>query len=357
MGHMAPAQKVKKGRPLVGFPNTAPVVTITLAVSPQIVDVPSASGEFTATAIDAEQGDIASSLVWTTLTVPSGEGYQDVNVGGGEGAGSPTGLADDGTSGFADAAVSGTPAGGATAGMTTASYDLDVVFDAGGPQPLVVPVTVTDTWDVVAATIHGLLINGSCAFVAGAFRVTSVTLGVTSTAFITEGTGGPSGGGGFIAEVDAAASGATTFPAPTVGTNGTVYTASASINGGEGQAIVIPGFAAQTYSSLLSELEADAGTGAVWSIFGGNVRCTSDTTGAASSVAITAGTLFPALSTYIAVLAAVPGTDNVFGTVGTGAAPVLTFPITGAQTLTATATDAFAATGFDTAAVTVDPPV
>ena len=124
------------------------------------------------------------------------------------------------TAGFADALVNGAPAGAAVPAIATNIYDLDVTFETGGLQQLAVTVNVADDYDTIAATISGLLTNGTCAFVAGAFRVTSALIGATSTALIVEGTGGPSAGGGFIAAVDAAAGGATTFPAPTVGTNG-----------------------------------------------------------------------------------------------------------------------------------------
>lgn len=65
-GAMAPRQKLKKGRPLEGFPNQGPTVTITASFSPVNAGVPTESGEFTATATDPEQGDIARDLVWST---------------------------------------------------------------------------------------------------------------------------------------------------------------------------------------------------------------------------------------------------------------------------------------------------
>ncbi len=65
-GAMAPRQKLKKGRPLEGFPNQGPTVQITAFQSLVQAGVPEASGEFTATATDPEQGDIARDLVWST---------------------------------------------------------------------------------------------------------------------------------------------------------------------------------------------------------------------------------------------------------------------------------------------------
>jgi hypothetical protein len=65
-GAMAPRQKLKKGRPLEGFPNQGPTVIITASQSPVPQGQASEGGEFTATATDPEQGDIAASLVWST---------------------------------------------------------------------------------------------------------------------------------------------------------------------------------------------------------------------------------------------------------------------------------------------------
>ncbi len=74
-GAMAPRQKLKKGRPLEGFPNQGPTVQITAFESAVTQGQASEGGEFTATATDPEQGDIASSLVWSTsLDGPLGEG-------------------------------------------------------------------------------------------------------------------------------------------------------------------------------------------------------------------------------------------------------------------------------------------
>ena len=123
------------------------------------------------------------------------------------------------TAAYADAAVFGAPLGTVVPAIPTNTYDLDVQFDVGGLQQLAVLVNVADDYNTIAATINGLLANGTCAFVNGAFRVTSATLGLGSSAYIAEGTGGPSAGGGFIAAVDAAAAGATTFPAMVPGTD------------------------------------------------------------------------------------------------------------------------------------------
>lgn len=195
-GALAPVQKVKKGRPLAGFPNTDPVVTITFAKSTVTVDVPEPSGEYTATAIDAEQGDIAASLVWTTLTVVAGEGSQIVNVGG-EGGGVSTGLAAD-TAGFQAVDMGAAVAGGTPTGLAN---------------------------------------------------------------------------------------------------DATVYTATVNPDAGGAQPIAVTGSAAQIYSTLITELDTDT-TGASWSIVGGDLVCTSDTTGASSTIALVDTDLFLTLTGF-----------------------------------------------------------
>ncbi len=466
---MAPRQKVRVGRPLVGFPNTDPVVAITMWEGSMFVDVPSESGEFVATAIDAEQGDIASSLVWTTKTVVAGEGEQTVDVGG-EGGGVSTGLVAD-TAGFQVVDLGGAPAGGAstslaadTAGeasatvagapagtvvplsVATATYDVDVTFEDGGLQQLAVVVTNSNDYAAIAAILDGAVTNGTIAFVAGSFVCTDDLASVTSTALVAAGTAA-SGGGDLFAAITAQAAGtpAVTFPAPIAGTTTvytaqvtvdaglqflslsgnaaqtftdlltelaldtsnatwtlagagltctsdstgvastiaivdtdlfaaltgfssivgavagttTIYTATIAVNGGGGQAISVTGESAQTYTDLITELNLDT-TGAEWDLTTGSAtdgpRARSTTFGASSSILITVGTLFPALTNFDVLLAAIPGTDAVFGVVGVGGSPILTFPLTGAQTITATATDAFGATGSDAKAVTVSSP-
>jgi hypothetical protein len=86
----------------------------------------------------------------------------------------------------------------------------------------------------------------------------------------------------------------------------TVYTASVVVDGGAPQAISVVGSAAQTYTTLLAELNADT-TGADWAINGGNLRLTSTSTGTGSTIAITDTDLFATLTGFVAVTAAVPG--------------------------------------------------
>ncbi len=458
MGNMAPRQKLRVGRPLVGFPNTAPVVTITFAKTPVTVDEAQPSGEYTATAVDAEEGDISSSLVWTTLTGPAGEGFQVVNVGGSRVGGDSTGLVAD-TAGTQAVDFGGAVTGGTATGLDSADTAGTQVVDVGGAVTGGTATGLTNDATVFTATVNpdgsgnqALSIVGSAAqtfatlvteldadttgaswsVATGDLVCTSATTGGNSSISILDtdlfssmplfssilaatpgttttftATVNPDGGGAqpisvfgegvatftaLITELDADTTGAswsiiggdlvctsattgagssiaiidtdlfagiTNFSSilgAVVGTS-TTYTATLSVNGGEGQAISIVGEDAQTYTELLAELELDTSI-SEWTITGGNVRCSSDTSGASSSVLLADGGLFAALTEFVSILAAVPGTDAVFGTIGVGASPAgMAFPLTGGQTVTATATDSFAATDFDTAPVTVLPPV
>jgi hypothetical protein len=95
----------------------------------------------------------------------------------------------------------------------------------------------------------------------------------------------------------------------------TVYGFTVAIDGGAAQQISVTGSAAQTYATLLTEINADL-TGATCALVGGNLKITSDTTGASSTVAISnvAGTasaaLLSTLTNFVAVRTASPGTST-----------------------------------------------
>ena len=65
MPGMSPRIKLKKGRALVGHPNVDPTINITVFVGTVAVDV--ADGPYVAVALDAEQGDISSQIIWTIV--------------------------------------------------------------------------------------------------------------------------------------------------------------------------------------------------------------------------------------------------------------------------------------------------
>lgn len=90
---------------------------------------------------------------------------------------------------------------------------------------------------------------------------------------------------------------------------GTTYTASVVVDGGISQPISILGSAALSYTTLVAQLQSNT-VGATWSLVGGNLLCTSNSVGATSTVAITAGTLFAApLAGFIAINPAIQGTS------------------------------------------------
>lgn len=92
-----------------------------------------------------------------------------------------------------------------------------------------------------------------------------------------------------------------------------VYGALVSVDGGANQQVSITGSAAQTYTNLITQINADL-TGATASIVAGNIEIKSSSTGASSSIAITnsAGTasnvLFTTLTNFRAVMSAEAGT-------------------------------------------------
>jgi hypothetical protein len=94
----------------------------------------------------------------------------------------------------------------------------------------------------------------------------------------------------------------------------TTYGFTISVDGGASQQVTVTGSAVQTWTNLITQIQADI-TGATVAIVGGNLKITSNTTGASSTIAITnaAGTASTALFTatltgYVAVRTATAGT-------------------------------------------------
>ena len=115
--------------------------------------------------------------------------------------------------------------------------------------------------------------------------------------------------GSQIVDVGGAKTGAT---ATGLLNDATVYTYNMEPDGdGNAQTISIVGSAAQTYTNLVTQINNDI-TGATVSIVGGNLKFISATTGASSSIALTAGgggaNLFTTLTGFVAVRTASAGT-------------------------------------------------
>lgn len=116
--------------------------------------------------------------------------------------------------------------------------------------------------------------------------------------------------GSQIVDVGGAKTGAS---ATGLANDATTYGILVSVDGGVNQQVTVTGSAAQTYTNLLTQINADL-TGVTVALVGGNLKFTSATTGASSAVAITnsAGTasnvLLTTLTNYVAVRTATAGT-------------------------------------------------
>jgi len=106
--------------------------------------------------------------------------------------------------------------------------------------------------------------------------------------------------------------GAKTAATATGLSNGTqAYTIGVVINGGASQPVSVTGASAQTYATLITEINADL-TGASCALVGGNLKFVSGTTGASSTIAITDGVgsaaLLASLTNFVAIRTATAGT-------------------------------------------------
>jgi len=114
--------------------------------------------------------------------------------------------------------------------------------------------------------------------------------------------------GSQVVDVGGAKAGAT---ATGLANDGTSYTYQIAVDGGGAQTINVTGSAAQTYTTLLNEINNDIGGGSV-SLVGGNLKFVSATTGASSSISLASGgggtNLFTTLTNFVAVRTAAAGT-------------------------------------------------
>ena len=363
MGNMAPKQKVRAGRVVVGYPNQGPLVLI-LSHPDAVQNVPKSG--YLAIATDTEQGDISNTIIWkgrTQVAAPATNGLWTVglNFVGSPSApvqvSDPTGLAPDTAGGegvdFGAAITAGSPSTptnlpiGSPEVAYTASVDVD-----GPKQQISIMPSNAQTFADLIDELNTQTTGATWSIVGGDLYCTSDSKGGSSSiAIFNFGTGSPSAGALFSSIPSYVAIGSQTF-----GTS-TTYTASVDVDGGGAQPISIVGENAQTYAQLLSELDTDT-SGASWGIDGssGNLECTSITTGAGSTVVVSDTDLFSALGAFDNIGSATDGTDELFEIIsqlGVGASPTLTFPTTGVQNITAEAVDSFNITGSDTKSITV----
>lgn len=91
----------------------------------------------------------------------------------------------------------------------------------------------------------------------------------------------------------------------------TVYSAQIEVDGGGAQSIDVTGSAAQTFTDLLAEINADL-TGATAALVAGQLRVTSDSTGATSTIVIIdTGSLFSTLTDFRSIHGPVNGETTV----------------------------------------------
>ncbi len=114
--------------------------------------------------------------------------------------------------------------------------------------------------------------------------------------------------GSQIVDVGGSRTGATSTG---LSNSATTYTYTVAVDGGAPQTISLLGSAAQTYTNLISEINADI-TGATASLIGGNLVFTSSSTGASSSISLASGgggsNLLTTLTGFVAVRTATAGT-------------------------------------------------
>lgn len=227
-------------------------------------------------------GDSTGLFAGTAATA----GRQSISWTGLVGA-SATGLANNGTAYTATITVDGV------------GKAISVVGSASQTFTTLVAGINTDLGASATATIHSPT----------ELRVTSATTGASSTVAIVDGTLFAALTG--VGTIQAAVAGVAAVPA-------TTYTATITVDG-VAKAISILGSAAQTFTTLVAEINTDLAAAATAAISGGDIVVTSATVGTTSKVRIVDGTLFAAVSDFFNVL---PPSDGD-GTIRTYSATVM----------------------------------
>ncbi len=294
-------RKQKKGADATGLSSvaasTAAVATVNIGGDKFAAD---ASGLSSAQGTKGIQVvNFNDTIVAGTLTglVPT-SGYQAATFTVAKVGADATGLAVD-TAGYQVVNVGGAKTGADTSGLTNdaTAYTATITVD-GVAKPISVVGSAAQTYTTLLAEINtDLGASAVAALVGGNIKVTSATTGAASSVSITAGTLFAAPLAGFVAVLAAVAG---THP---------VYTATITVDG-VAKPISIDGNNAQTFTTLVSELNTDLGASAVAAVVSGGVKVTSATTTPTSTVAITAGTLFPALTNFSALAAAVAGTGS-----------------------------------------------
>lgn len=226
-------------------------------------------------------------------------GSQIANFGGTVVGGNPTGLAA-GTQGYQDinlttSFVAGDdPRGAEFAGA--GPFQAHIFVDGDSFLINVTAVSVP-TYTALLAQINAQLLGAAVAtiFDTDTIRITSASVGLGSTVTILD-----------INLFGNLADAPTIIGLPVSGTS-TTYTATLALDG-INYGISVLGDDAQTFTALINAINPQiSGFGAI-AISGGNLVVTSTSVGTTSTVAITVGTLFPALTGFVGLLVSVDGT-------------------------------------------------
>ncbi len=235
-------------------------------------------------------------------------GYQTADFNGGVAGGDPTGLTDDipATNGTQAVTFSGPITGATATGLVAeTAYGATVTVD-GTPYNVNIAdgataATMEDVADAVRTAIGD---SGMVTIEGNTFVVTSGTTGASSTILITDSVSSPEPLFGSM-------TGFSAISAAVPGENAVVTTYEASVAvDGVATPISIDGGTAQTFTTLIQQLNANLVNNAQAAIVEGNIVITSDSTGASSTIAITDDSLFAALTGFVAFEAAVPGEDG-----------------------------------------------
>lgn len=246
-------------------------------------------------------GDPSGLIVTGTATA----GYQTVTITPAFANGAAaTGLANTvpATAGKAYATFNVVMAGTDTATLpgSAGTYYFKVAVDgAAAVEYSIVTAGVNQSFNTIANLLDGAAgldaagVDVTYDAVGGRFVFTRKTTGATSTVVVTAGTTGTDIFEQIVTDV-APTSVTRTTVGGTAATN-TTYTATITVDG-VAKSISLTGNNAQTVTTLLAEINTDLGASAIASLVSGNIKVTSATTGATSTVAIVDGTLFAALT-------------------------------------------------------------
>jgi hypothetical protein len=248
--------------------------------------------------LSGASGAVYSGTATMTSRVNFSYAYQVVDVGGAKAGATATGLSNDAT-------------------VRTATVRVD-----GTNRTISVVSSTVQTYTTLLAEINTDISTWATAsLVAGNLRITSLTTGASSRIRITDGdvplfspltsfvairTGNSDTAPGYqIVNVGSAKLLAT---ATGLANDATSYLMTVTVDG-TARAVAVTGSAAQTYTTLLAEINTDISTWATADLTVGNLRITSLSSGASSSISMVDGVtpLLATLTSYVAVLDAVPG--------------------------------------------------